>query len=254
MESVWDRNSKCVIDRELEILRRAFSLAASDAHRLVAWVPKVPTLMKANANARRGFLSRDDFTGILEKLDNSVTRDFLTWFYWTGMRPGEIASLRWQDYDKESGAITLAAADAKIGRARTTALFAELVPVIERRLADRRFDCPLIFHRVGKSVTSNSVLKHWHAARELAEVAAFVPYDLRRTAVKRMIAAGVPERVAMEISGHRTRAMFDRYNIVDERDLADAMVKRAAYKKTLTSDRRSANKIHEFPTQRADGK
>ena len=115
----------------------------------------------------------------------------------------------------------------------------QLVAVLERRIGERRLDSPLIFHN-GEGRHVGNFSTNWGRALGRAGVS-FAFHDLRRTAVRNLIRAGVPERVAMEISGHQTRAIFDRYNIVSGRDLDDAMAKRAVYEAQMSKTRAGAN-------------
>ena len=75
--------------------------------------------------------------------------------------------------------------------------------------------------------------KAWKSACKAPRLTGKLLYDLRRTAVRNMIRGGVDPSVAMKISGHRTRSVFDRYNIVDQRDLQEAMAKTARYVESL---------------------
>ncbi len=148
------------------------------------------------------------------------------------MRPGEIKKLTWAAYDQETGSLRLPGKDSKNKHGRVLALVGELREILDRRVTARRLDCPYIFHRQGRRI--GDYRRVWKRACLAAGIPGAIPYSLRRTAVRNMIRAGVDRAVAMKISGHRTERMFSRYNIVDDRDLRDAMEKTSIYVNTLS--------------------
>jgi len=200
------------VNRELAALRRMFRLAEER----LRYRPRITLL--AEDNAREGFLDPADFAALCAQLGDADLVDVARFAYLTGWRRGEILTLEWRDVHLErqgedraavGGTIRLRASQSKTKRGRVLVLRDELLALIIRRAEARRLDCPLVFHRGGKQVRDFRAT--WERACAAAGMVGQLFHDLRRSAVRSMVRAGVPERVAMAISGRRTRSIFDRY-------------------------------------------
>jgi integrase len=142
---------------------------------------------------------------------------------------------------RPSWVLRIPASITKNRTGRTLGLEGEVRAIIERRLRARRFDCSLIFHRVCKRKPGQPITDFWDVWRA-ALTAAKLPdgrlfHDLRRSGVRTLIRAGVDELTAMRVSGHKTRSMLERHNIVTEQETAAALVRADAYLSTQPHER-----------------
>jgi len=213
------------INLSLALLKRAFNLG----HRSnkVAKVPYFPMLRVDNV--REGFFERDEFERLLAQLPDEI-RPVVAFAYYTGCRKGEILSLRWDQFDGD--VFRLRRSQTKNRHPRTIPLVPQLLEIIRMQKAfrDRYWpDCPWVFFRHASGERIRDFRSAWeHACKraglwdEERQKPTKLFHDLRRTGVRNLVRSGVPERVAMEISGHKTRSVFDRYNIVSEQDVREA--------------------------------
>jgi integrase len=200
------------INRELAALKRMSALAVQDGR--VSTVPYIPTLEEDNA--RQGFIDHSAFMELRENLPEYL-RDAITFLYLSGWRLGEMKALEWRDVDLGGRIGRLRPEVSKNKDGRVLPLSGELLEIMERAHSKRQLDCPFVFHRSGEPI--GDFRKAWSSARKAVGLSPVLVHDLRRTAVRNMVRAGIPDRVAMTLSGHKTRSIFDRYNIVSETDL-----------------------------------
>lgn len=219
------------VNRELTALKRALNLA-----KIEGYIKSVPYMRMLKEPApRQGFLEHDQYLAILKHLPLYLKPLFML-AYITGLRRGELLSLTWDMVNMKEHSIRLRADLTKTGESRTIFLPPEGIYALKLAMKNRVLGCDFVFNRQGKPI--GSFYRSWKRACEAAGCPGVLFHDCRRTAIRNLVRAGVPERVAMEISGHRTRAVFDRYNITSERDLKEAAIKLGDY---LSRSQENAN-------------
>ncbi len=238
------------VNRGLQAVRAALNLARKEG-RFQA-VPYFPLLRERNT--RRGFFERAEHEAIRAKLPDPH-RDVAEFGYRTGWRLGEILQLAWADVDGEAGCVYLA--ESKNDDPRTFPLrdedgrLTELGDLVEQRRKLRAYGsgdtCGVsryVFHVEGHRVWNFN--RVWREAANAAKLPGRLFHDYRRTAARDLVRAGVPESVAMRITGHRTAAVFRRYNITSDRDKREAVSK-------LTGYRAAQRDQHNVVVHRASG-
>ena len=221
--------SNGTINRELSTIKRAFTLGIQK--RIVSDKPHISLLQEADP--RQGFFEREQYEAIRKHLPEWV-RPVTDFAYITGWRKSEILSLQWRHVDFKAGNVRLEPGTTKNREARQFSFTAELRMILERQktindnLAQKGKICPWVFtYKNGKRLGE---FKHsWKTACRKAGLPGKLMHDFRRTAVRNLVRAGIPERVAMKMTGHKTRSVFERYNIVSEADLFEAAARLDAF-------------------------
>lgn len=211
------------VNRETSGLSRMFHLAIR-LDRLHA-MPRFPERLEENP-PRQGFFEHAEYLKVRRHLPSGY-QDILDFAYYSGWRRREITELTWAEVDLDGGVIRLSPQRSKTKVGRLLPVSKPIWDVLERRKKRRLVADRLVFKR------DDATVRQWRVAWRQACRKAGVPgrflHDCRRTAARNLIRAGVPERVAMLLTGHKTRAVFDRYNIVNERELATAGTRLAEF-------------------------
>jgi integrase len=204
----------------LRLLRRMLAIAHEDGR--IQSVPKIRML--PNSPARKGFLPPESFDKLIAELPANL-KPLVTFLYHSGVRLGEAKQIQWSQIQWSDGSddalIVLEDEQTKNGEPR-------IIPVTDPALLQMLREPQ---KKDGPVFDTTNLRKAWRKACVAAGLGTItfveklnpvytglIIHDLRRSAVRNMMNAGVGESVAMKISGHKTNNVFRRYDIVSADD------------------------------------
>jgi len=208
------------VNRELAALKRMFRLALQ-SERLMR-VPYIPRLKERNV--RKGFVKDAEYEALARETAavGLWLRAMFEVGYTYGWRKSELLSRRMHHADLLERTLRLDPGETKNGEARLVEMTSKVFELLKECSAGKAADDFLFtraLDRRGHRVKTGGRIVDFRQDWEMVCKAAGVPelrfHDLRRSAVTNMVRDGVSEKLAMEVSGHQTRSIFDRYHILD---------------------------------------
>lgn len=240
------------INRELALLKAAFNYGAEKTPPKVVRTPHFRMLEERNV--RKGFLKDSEYIRLADTTAKEETAKLRPWLrgmfeagWCYGWREDEIQSLRVRQFDPIARIILLEPGETKNDVPRQTPPMDETIYQLISACTVGKSHDDFIFTRDDGEPIRDFRVAWWKACvaagvgkfvcRECGEIVTgtkcqscggekeykgLLFHDLRRTGVRNMIRNGISEKVAMVISGHKTRSVFDRYNITSYDDLVNA--------------------------------
>jgi integrase len=210
---------------------------------------RVKKLLKPGSDVRDRILNKNEFEA-LKKHSSGHTYGTIMMGYYTGMRKGEILNLTWDKVKLQTRMIHLEPEDTKDKERRNIPicdeLFEMLVSLPNRIQKTDNDNHVFQFHgkpvgdiRTGlKKACDKAKIKYGRFVK-----GGFIFHDLRHTFNTNMRKAGVQESVIMDVTGHSTREMFDRYNTIDEDDTRKAVDQMTTFLRNVDHSVDQADKI-----------
>lgn len=249
------------INRRIQPVTQAFNLAVRQ--KLIKETIKF-TKLNEDASIRQGFFEPDEYELIMSQFEEPYS-DIIEFGYNCGWRIAEILKLKWENVYLSDGLIKLRKTQTKNRNSRSLPIFGDIEEIIQRRLEKKTFvkvwntrkngqrinepenewsESEFVFHKNGCRVWDFG--KKWRKARKEVGLPDKLFHDFRRTTAKNLTDSGVPESLAMQITDHKTRSMFDRYNIKNDRDKAVALEALQAHRKKAKKEpqRAKTRKMH----------
>lgn len=214
--------SNATVNRELAALKRMYKLAIKTGRLKFGEQPYFPMLKERNV--RKGFVKDAQYSELAR-----TTGEIGLWLrglfelgYTYGWRKSELLGLRVSQLDFAERTIVLYAGETKNDAARmvgmTAAVYELLMSLVVGKAPESK-----VFTRGRENRPIAGFRKAWAAATKAAGCEGLLFHDLRRSGVRNLVRAGVTEKVAMTITGHKTRSVFERYNIVSDADVRQAV-------------------------------